>query len=685
MAHTVSISKSLLLSMLSVILLLSGGIMATTYIGSQRTLESLSAALISQALGKTEERLHRFFDPATQELLLAQAWGNAGIIDVDNPKALKHFFEPLIRQHPQISSLLIADNRGHEFMLLHRGDEWMSRQTRHDEWNGRTRWLEWSDGHHEPVESWRESLYDPRVRPWYRGAITKQRRAVSTNQLISKDELLHWTEPYTFFTTKAPGITASIAFKSDGGMEQVIGFDMLLSDISIFTAGLHVTEHGVVMVLTDDGRIIGLPSNSRFDDGDAGRAALLKRPEELEWPLASDAEEALASRTPGDRGPIRFLSGNSAWWSELRPFKLSPDRNFSIAVMVPESDLLGGIVQIRKWIILITLGVLALALIYIMVLARRYSRPIEALVRQSNRIRKGDLEQGEPIRSRCTEVNALAEAQDRMRAKLQIILRLESDLQLAHQIQQKTFPKKLPKLSEYEIEAWSEAADETGGDTYDVIRLQDNSLDNSVEPAERIILLLADATGHGVGPALLATEIRSMLRMAVRMGGNLPTIVRHMNEQLFADLYGGRFITAWLGELDGDLHTLTNFSAGQAPLLHYDAKSGNFNVFDADTLPLGVVTDLKITLPDPIQINPGDIFAVISDGIYESTNRHGERFGVNRVMDVITSYKNASPTNITSAIKEAIVVFTEGAQAADDRTTLLIKRRERTRERNGVD
>ena len=151
-----------------------------------------------------------------------------------------------------------------------------------------------------------------------------------------------------------------------------------------------------------------------------------------------------------------------------------------------------------------------------------------------------------------------------------------------------------------------------------------------------------------------------------------------MNEQLFADLYGGRFITAWLGELNGDLHTLTSFSAGQAPLLHYDARSGTFKVLDADTLPLGVVADLKITLSDPIIMNPGDIFAVISDGIYESSNRHGEQFGVKRVMDVITSYRNASPTNITSAIKEAVVAFTEGAQAADDRTTLLIKRKNLT-------
>ncbi len=664
--------------MLFVILLLSGGIMATTYIGSRRAVEALSASLISQALEMTEERLRRFFYPATDELLLVQSWGNAGVLDVDNPDALRQLFEPLMRQHPQLSSFLVADERGHEYMLLHMNDNWLSRQTRRDEWEGRTHWFAWSDRQSELAESWMESLYDPRVRPWYKGAISKHSEANRADPLDSRSKLLHWTEPYTFFTTKEPGITASIVFDSGKDMEQVIGFDISLSDISLFTTSLQVTEHGGVMVLTDDGRVIGLPSDPRYEDEEARKAALLKRPEELEWPIASDVARAFASQTTSDRGPLRFLSGNNAWWAELRPFKLSSDRNFWIAVVVPESDLLGGIVQMRKWIIFITLGVLALTILFVMVLARRYSSPIEALVRQSNRISRGDLEQGEPIASRCTEVHTLAEAQDRMRAELRILLRLENDLQLARQIQQKTFPKELPELSEYEIEAWSEPADETGGDTYDVIRWQETTQSGSANPADRIILLLADATGHGIGPALSATEIRSMLRMAVRMGGALPTFVRHMNEQLFADLYGGRFITAWLGELNGDLHTLTSFSAGQAPLLHYDARSGAFNVLEADTLPLGVVADLKITLSDPIIMNPGDIFAVISDGIYESSNRHGEQFGVKRVMDVITSYRNSSPTNITSAIKEAVVAFTEGAQAADDRTTLIIKRKNLT-------
>lgn len=671
--------------MLFIILLLSGGIMATTFIGARQAVRTLSALLISQTIDKTNERLQSFFNAPIRELLLAQSWGNTGMLDVDNQDALRQLFEPLMRQHPQISSLLVADGRGHEFMLLHTGDKWQSRQTRRDEWKGRTRWLKWSDRQPEPTESWEELEYDPRIRPWYKGAVKKRREVDTSPPSFTQRQLLHWTEPYIFFTTKEPGITASITFDSGKGFEQVVGFDMLLSDISLFTISLHVTEHGGVMVLTDDGRVIGLPSDPRYEDAEVRKAALLKYPEELEWTLTLDAGRAFRSQTTHQqRGPLRFLSGDQAWWGELRPFRLSTERTFWISVVVPESDLLGSIMQIRKWILLITLGVMVLAISLVLVLARRYSSPIEALVQQSDRISRGDLEEGAPIESRCTEVHSLAEAHDRMRAGLKTLLKLERDLQLAKQIQQKTFPKELPELGEYEIEAWNEPADETGGDTYDIIECRETAQGGSASHSDRIVLLLADATGHGIGPALSATEVRSMLRMAVRMGGTLPKLVHHMNEQLHADLHAGRFITAWLGELDGGSHTLTSFSAGQAPLLHYDGRRGAFNILDADTLPFGVVADLNVTLSDPIMMNPGDIFAVISDGIYEAANEGGEQFGVGRIREVISACSHASSTDIISTLKRAVAEFTGGTEAADDRTALIIKRKGSTHESQSV-
>ncbi len=331
--------------------------------------------------------------------------------------------------------------------------------------------------------------------------------------------------------------------------------------------------------------------------------------------------------------------------------------------------------RLQWMMILITLAVLSGAVWRVAVLARRYSRPLEALVHQSGRISRGNLEPGPPVVSKVKEVRRLAEAHERMRLDLQMLMKLERDIQLARQIQEGTFPDRLPKLRGLQIDAWSEPADETGGDTFDVVgcRMGAAGIVLTNEQPDRAVLLMADATGHGIGPAISVTQVRAMLRMAVRLCGDLATIVRHLNDQLHADLPEGRFITAWLGELDASARTLTSFSAGQGPILQYSAARETCDVLPADTLPLGVITDLEIDIAPPVTLEPGDIVAVISDGIFEAADRTGKQFGTERVTDLIVTNRDKSPSEIIAELRAAVDRFTGGAPADDDRTGIFIK------------
>ena len=182
---------------------------------------------------------------------------------------------------------------------------------------------------------------------------------------------------------------------------------------------------------------------------------------------------------------------------------------------------------------------------------------------------------------------------ERMRTSLQSLLKLEADMQLARRIQEQTFPNELPKLEGFAIDAWSEPADATGGDSYDVIGFQSAPSGTPIVltegKADRAVLMLADATGHGIGPALSATQVRSMLRMAVRLGSGIEEIARNMNEQLAADLHEGRFVTAWLGLLEPSANLLHSFSAGQGPLLWYIAAEDRFERIAVNAPPLGVM------------------------------------------------------------------------------------------------
>lgn len=671
MARLTSIRRSLMSNLVMVILLLSCGILATTIFAARRAVRSLSESLTTRTVEQVDARLHGFFDPVAEGLRIVASWGEAGIIDLDQPEQLLPLLTPIIRQLPQVSSLMIADSGGRELMILQTSTGWVARQTRADQWGPRTLWANWGDGAGSTLEwSWKTVDYDPRLRPWYRGAVEAQNRQNEVGAL-------HWTEPYEFFTTKEPGITASLTYRGRGDGDCVVGFDVLLKDISLMTTQIQIGEHGVAVVLSSDDRMIGLPRDPRYMDEKNRVPALLKRPEELGIQLAVDADRVYQQLDHPTDIPLRFYSSGEAWWTLARQFRLSPGRYLINCVVVPEADMLGGVTRIRAWILLVTLVVLGVALLRAFVLAHRYSEPIEALVRQSEQISHLKLDRHVTVRSRVKEVMQLAAAHERMRVALQSMLRLERDLRVARQIQQSTLPDRLPRLQGFDIQAWSEPADETGGDTYDIVGVRSGV---SGQPllvtethAERAVILLADATGHGVGPALSVTQVRAMLRMAVRMHAGLHTMAAQINEQLCDDLPTDRFITVWMGEINAAERTIRGFSAGQGPILHYRAKQDRFTILPADAPPLGITSNMDIVIPEPVRLGTGDLYLLISDGVYEAADDQGLMIGTQGVIDMLYDHRRANSQQIIDAVRDLVRQHVGSRPAADDQTVIVVK------------
>src|SRR5262245_6289681 len=247
--------------------------------------------------------------------------------------------------------------------------------------------------------------------------------------------------------------------------------------------------------------------------------------------------------------------------------------------------------------------------------------------------------------------------------------KLERDLELARTIQQSSFPRELPAVGGFDLATWNQAAEETGGDVYDVIP----RTPHADHGRGSIALLMADATGHGVGPALSVTQLRSMVRMAVRLGSDLSHIAHHANQQLYDDLPVGRFITAWFGQIDVSARTLTSFSTGQGPLLRYQAHRDEFETLDADAPPLGVVDELHAHASAATNMSPGDLFAVISDGIYEARNSRERQFGMEGVIKSIRGSRGGSAQEIVEALRRSLKQFTGDLPADDDRTAIIIK------------
>jgi len=194
--------------------------------------------------------------------------------------------------------------------------------------------------------------------------------------------------------------------------------------------------------------------------------------------------------------------------------------------------------------------------------------------------------------------------------------RMRQELEMAREVQMSTLPSAMPPVPGYDLFGTSRPAEQTGGDTFDMI------------PTERgLVVVLGDATGHGIAPALSVTQMQAMLRMAFRLGADLPTAFRHVNDQLAATLADDRFVTAFVGVLDPLTHRFEFHSGGQARSCTSRQQPAHARR-TPDELPLGAMPLAKLRPSVTLDMRPGDVVLLITDGVYEYHDPDGE--GVRR-------------------------------------------------------
>ena len=185
---------------------------------------------------------------------------------------------------------------------------------------------------------------------------------------------------------------------------------------------------------------------------------------------------------------------------------------------------------------------------------------------------------------------------------------------------------------------------------------------------------MGDATGHGIGPALSATQVRAMLRVALRLGSNLDDAFMHINDQLCDDLPDDRFVTGFFGLLDGVAHRVDFHSGGQGPIMHFHAATGEYDWHPATTFPLGYMPQSDLGAPISIVLEPGDIFGLISDGIYEYESESGTQFGQQGVADIVSNNLDSGAQELVDEIMRATRQHGGLTPQADDMTIVLAKR-----------
>lgn len=241
--------------------------------------------------------------------------------------------------------------------------------------------------------------------------------------------------------------------------------------------------------------------------------------------------------------------------------------------------------------------------------------------------------------------------------------RMHKELEMARVVQMSTLPEEMPQVPGYDLYGMFRPAEQTGGDTFDLVELD-----------QGIFILMGDATGHGIAPALSATQMQAMMRVAFRIGADLETAFMHVNNQLMEDLPDDRFVTAFAGFLDRQNHEVVFHSGGQGPILHYCAAEDDAVIHGPTSFPLAAMEIKRKEPPKKLQLAPGDILILLSDGIFEYENNAGEQFGQERVVELVRDDQKLSMMALAAKLLEAVEAFAGENPQEDDMTVVLVKR-----------
>ncbi len=333
---------------------------------------------------------------------IATGWSGSKGFDADQPKEFNELFSPILKTIPQATSIVVGTTDGVGWMLLQLPDgNWHNRFTNIPERGNEQLYFDWQNDH-LLQRYYKRVDYDPRQRLWFKMAMA-----------APADGSTHWTAPYTFFTTGDPGITVSSRRDLPNNLSLVVGIDLKLIDISSISAGLSVGKQGYVLVLTDEGKILGLPRNNVLQAALDNRDVILKPAEELGLEPVNAALGLWRENKNAYLKPEIIKAQGQRWLFVLHPMLLG-EQTFWIAAFAPVTDFLPPIYNVGKAIAASLTLVLVLTFLAARSQARRISLPLEALATASSKIARLDFSDSPLISTRWREINSLVAAQSNM-------------------------------------------------------------------------------------------------------------------------------------------------------------------------------------------------------------------------------------------------------------------------------
>jgi phosphoserine phosphatase RsbU/P len=260
----------------------------------------------------------------------------------------------------------------------------------------------------------------------------------------------------------------------------------------------------------------------------------------------------------------------------------------------------------------------------------------------------------------------------RLRMQLQAsrreLARKEAELSFALEVQQALFPRHFPENSGLEFSAVCIPARGISGDYYDVVRFQDG----------RLVFSIADISGKGISAAILMANLQAMLRILATISDSPAEVCRRLNQHLHQVTDAARFATFFYAEWCASQRRLRYVNAGHnLPILLGSCQGKRL---DQGGAPLGIFPAEEFQVGE-LQMIPGDLLVLYSDGITEALNAEGEEYGEARLEDLLSRNVNRPLQEIQRQILSEIEKWA-GNEPEDDMTLMIV--RATTSNRDGV-
>lgn len=244
--------------------------------------------------------------------------------------------------------------------------------------------------------------------------------------------------------------------------------------------------------------------------------------------------------------------------------------------------------------------------------------------------------------------------------------RYKEELKIAKTVQKSLLPEVLEKDPDFEIAAFSESADEVGGDYYDTLRMNDH----------KISLIVADVSGKGTTAAFHMSQMKGIFHSLAQDCIKPDEFMCKANQALVYCLERGSFISATFFIVDTNEKKVHYSRAGHCPLLYYSAAKSKAEYFKDKGIALGMVKNRSYSNfieANEFHYQRGDIMVLYTDGVTEAKNAKGDEFGYERLADVLLEVKEMAPKQIQEHLIRRLYEFSGTSNINDDYTTMIVK------------